>query len=48
MSGWIFAREVGWHAEFEDLDLRDGFCMLSKWPCYPFDGYEAINSALAA
>lgn len=48
LSGWAFTRGAGWHAEFEDLDPRDGFCMPSGWPCYPFDGYAAIKSALAA
>lgn len=48
MSGWIFPREAGWHAEFEELNSRDSFCMPSGWPCYPFDGYDAIKLALAA
>lgn len=47
LSGWIFARGEGWHTEFEHLDPRDGFCMPSGWPCYPFEGYAAIQSALA-
>jgi hypothetical protein len=46
LAGWIFARGTGWHAEFDDLDHRDGFCMPSGWPCYPFDGYDAIKSVL--
>lgn len=47
LSGWIFARGTGWHAEFEDLDRRAGYCMPSGWPCYPYDGYAAIKTALA-
>ena len=48
LSGWVFAGRTSWHAEFLDMDQRDGFCMPSGWPCYPYDGYSAIKSALAA
>ncbi|NVD99957.1 hypothetical protein [Massilia sp. BJB1822] len=48
LSGWIFVRGTGWHAEFVDLDRRAGFCMPSGWPCYPFDGYQAIKAELTA
>ncbi len=41
LSGWVFDRAAGWHAQFMNLDHRDGFCMPSGWPCYPFDGYQA-------
>jgi hypothetical protein len=41
LSGWVFERETGWHAEFTNLAPRNGFCMPNGWPCYPFDGYHA-------
>ena len=44
LTGWVFKRGTGWHSEFEHLDPRDGFCMPSGWPAYPFDGYSAIAS----
>lgn len=44
LSGWVFNRSFGWHADFVDLDSRSGFCMPNGWPCYPFDGYQAITN----
>jgi hypothetical protein len=41
LSGWVFERGVGWHAEFTTLDVREGFCTQNGWPDYPFDGYGA-------
>jgi hypothetical protein len=48
LQGWVFPRDSAWHAQFEDIDRRDGFCMPSGWPMYPHDGYEAIRRALGA
>lgn len=42
LSGWVFKRNAGWHAEFMELELRKGYCMPIGWPSYPFDGYYAI------
>lgn len=41
LSGWVFERNMGWHARFSNLDYRPGYCMPDGWPCYPFDGYQA-------
>jgi hypothetical protein len=46
LKGWVFRRGQGWHAEFADLDPREGFCMPIGWPCYPHDGYQAITQVL--
>lgn len=47
LTGWVFRRGQGWHAEFADLDRRDGFCMPIGWSCYPHDGYHAVIQAIA-
>lgn len=41
LSGWVFERGTGWHAQFSEIDARKGFCMPSGWPFYPHDGYRA-------
>lgn len=46
LTGWVFQRGKGWHAEFADLDKRSGFCMPAGWPCYPYDGYAAVADQL--
>lgn len=46
LSGWVFKRGSGWHAAFADLDTRSGYCMPNGWPCYPFDGYQAIMNVI--
>lgn len=43
LTGWVFPRGKGWHAEFADLDPRKGFCMPAGWPSYPFDGYGSVT-----
>jgi hypothetical protein len=48
LSGWIFTRGTGWHAQFACLEKRDGFCMPSGWPNYPHDGYRAALNALGS
>jgi hypothetical protein len=48
LTGWVFRRGQGWHAEFADVDRRPGFCMPAGWPCYPHDGYEAVARQLSA
>jgi hypothetical protein len=47
LTGWVFRRGEGWHAEFSDLDPRIGFCMPTGWPCYPFDGYQAVTQEVS-
>jgi hypothetical protein len=42
LSGWLFERDKGWHGQFTSVVRRDGFCMPSTWPSYPFDGYWAV------
>lgn len=46
LSGWLFARDMGWHARFENIERRKGFCMPSGWPYYPYDGYRAALESL--
>lgn len=41
LTGWIFERGAGWHAQFPSQKRRDGFCSPSQWPAYPYDGYKA-------
>jgi hypothetical protein len=42
LSGWVFKRGTGWHAQFSEIDLRRNvFCTPENWPCYPHDGYHA-------
>lgn len=44
LSGWVFEREAGWHAQFSEIDLRrDVFCTPENWPLYPHDGYHAAS-----
>lgn len=47
LTGYVFLRGEAWHAEFVDLDRRDGFCMPFGWPCYPHDGYQAVKNELS-
>ncbi len=42
LDGWVFRRGGGWHARFESLDTRNGFCGPEGWPMYPHDGYSAV------
>lgn len=46
LRGWVFPRDSAWHAQFEDIDRRAGFCMPSGWPMYPHHGYQAMRRAL--
>lgn len=46
LKGWVFRSKSTWHAKFQELDPRDGFCGPEGWPCYPFDGYEAAKTAV--
>lgn len=46
LTGWVFLQGEGWHAQFADLDRRDGFCMPMDWPCYPHDGYQAAKQEI--
>lgn len=41
LNGWVFRRSSGWHAGFESLEPRGGFCGPENWPMYPHDGYGA-------
>ncbi len=41
LSGWVFERNDGWHAQFRSLERRQGFCKPSGWSAYPSDGYRA-------
>ncbi len=47
LQGWVFPLDSPWHAKFEDIERRNGFCMPSGWPMYPHDGYAAIRTVLA-
>ncbi|QIN68048.1 hypothetical protein SBC1_80950 (plasmid) [Caballeronia sp. SBC1] len=47
LSGWTFARDSGWHGQFTSIERRDGFCIPSGWPCYPYDGYQAALDSLS-
>lgn len=42
LSGWVFERGNGWHAQFQSQERREGFCSPSQWPAYPHDGYKAV------
>lgn len=46
LTGWVFRRGEGWHAEFADLSPRNDFCMPTGWPSYPFDGYQAVTQEI--
>ena len=48
LSGWLFTRDTGWHAQFENIQRRNGFCMPLGYPCYPHDGYRAALKSLHA
>jgi hypothetical protein len=48
LSGWLFARDTGWHAQFKNIERRHGFCVPSGWPRYPHDGYRAALESLNA
>jgi hypothetical protein len=47
LTGWVFRSGQGWHAEFADLDRRDGFSTPINWPDYPHDGYQAVIQELS-
>jgi hypothetical protein len=47
LSGWIFARDTGWHSQFASVKRRNGFSMPSDWACYPCDGYRATLNSLS-
>lgn len=47
LSGWTFAQDSGWHGQFASIERRDGFCMPSDWPCYPYDGYQAALDSMS-
>ena len=43
LSGWIFDRNHGWHAQFRSQERRQGFSKPSGWAVYPSDGYKAAR-----
>lgn len=47
LTGWVFRRNQGWHAEFAEIERIDGFCMPANWPSYPYDGYSAVVRELS-
>lgn len=41
LSGWVFKRGEGWHAQFREQKRNQGFLPNSQWADYPYDGYNA-------
>ncbi|TCV51614.1 hypothetical protein [Pseudomonas sp. 460] len=42
LSGWVFERGTGWHAQFSEIvESRNSFCTPENWKEYPHDGYRA-------
>ena len=42
LSGWVFERGMGWHAQFSEIvEHRNTFSTPENWKEYPHDGYRA-------
>lgn len=47
LSGWVFERGAGWHAQFLSLKSQN-LCPPSGWFTYPYDGYKAALEEVKA
>jgi hypothetical protein len=46
LDGWVFPSASLWHASFDDVERRPGFCMPAGWPEYPHAEYGAMRAAV--